>query len=221
MYSAELTISHKTAGQVFDPILRLNLVHRTPRIRCYNSLNEPIANLGGMALQFSLPVMPILSTLLHHDAVWLCEVKEQRYTLPCKDKYVLTSDHGLLTDPKASASPAGDLRHPGDGLILARFDNRSSSLDDPQGDIEKEAWLCEQLCGMARLPLSGGTPSALSAHPGGEWMVIGYRRIAGMLATKHIELACLSTVSSGTTSPGTTFCWSCRPRPTTDSSSNG
>ena len=133
----------------------------------------------------------------------------------------MTSDHGLLTDPKASASPAGDLRHPGDGLILARFDNRSSSLDDPQGDIEKEAWLCEQLCGMARLPLSGGTPSALSAHPGGEWMVIGYRRIAGMLATKHIELACLSTVSSGTTSPGTTFCWSCRPRPTTDSSSNG
>jgi len=102
----------------------------------------------------------------------------------------LTSDHGLLTDPKASASPAGDLRHPGDGLILARFDNRSSSLEDPQGDSEKEAWLCEQLCGMARLPLSGGTPSALSAHPGGEWMVIGHHRIAGMLATKHIELAC-------------------------------
>jgi len=23
---------------------------------------------------------------LRHDAVWLCEVKEQRYTLPCKDK---------------------------------------------------------------------------------------------------------------------------------------
>ena len=102
----------------------------------------------------------------------------------------MTSDHGLLTDPKASASPAGDLRHPGDGLILARFDNRSSSLEDPQGDSEKEAWLREQLCGMARLPLSGGTPSALSAHPGGEWMVIGHSRIAGMLATKHIEFVC-------------------------------
>jgi hypothetical protein len=196
MYSAELTISHQTAGQNLDPTLRLNLVHRTPRIRCYNSLNEPIANLGGMALQFSLPEMPILSTLLRPDVVWLGEVKEMRYTLPSKDKFVLTSDHGLSTEPRAIASSARDLRHLKNGLILARFDNRSSVLHDLQGVSEKEAGMRDQACKILRLSLSCGSPSALSAHPGGEWMVIGYCRVASMLATKHIELACLrSTVS--------------------------
>jgi hypothetical protein len=196
MYSAELTISHQTAGQNLDPTLRLNLVHRTPRIRCYNSLNEPIVNLGGMALQFSLPEMPILSTLLRPDVVWLGEVKEMRYTLPSKDKFVLTSDHGLSTDPRASESYARDLHHLKDGLILTRFDNRSSVSHDLQGDSEKEAGIRDQACKILRLSLSGGSPSALSAHPGGEWMVIGYCRVAGMLATKHIEFACLrSTVS--------------------------
>ena len=108
----------------------------TPHNRSFNSLkmslqflkNEPIANLGGMALQFSLPEMPILLTLSHHDAVWLGEVKEQRYSLPSKDKFVLASDHGDSIFPKASASPVGDLRHPRYGLILARFDNRSTSI---------------------------------------------------------------------------------------------
>lgn len=191
VFIAKLTISsHAITGHGMDTSLRLTIVHRTPRIRCFNSSNDPIVNLGGMSLRFSLPEMPIPSAVLRRNVVWLGDVKQQKYTLPVKDKYVLSSDHGISTYPRKSASSTGGFRrYPGDGLLLVRFDGRcssSSSSDDERGDDKGET---RDACIHARLPLSGGYPSMLAAHPGGDWMVIGYGMTG--VVTKQIELACL------------------------------
>ncbi|KAL3767247.1 hypothetical protein ACHAW5_005258 [Stephanodiscus triporus] len=167
--------------------LRLSILHLTPRIRCFNSSNEPLTTLGGMALQFSLPEISVPSAALRQGAIWLGDVKQMGYTMPSKDKYVLSEEHGILSSPNRSASSPGMFRHPGGGLILACFDGRSSSF--PYGGEKR---MCEDVCIHARLPLSGGSPLTLAAHPSGEWIVIGYgmngRRGA---ATKQIELASL------------------------------
>ena len=198
--------------------LRLRIVHRTHRIQCYSSTNEPLPNLGGMALQFSLPDIPIPSSNhgLENGLVWLGDVKTRRYTMPPKDKYVLSEEHGttsslqevvlgIIPDVGASASLKANLRQPGEGLMLAHlgtsFLGASSAAVGTRagtqgGDNEKHA--DEEVTNngdyhiCARLPLSQhGSPLSLATHPNGEWMVIGYGMNSRGAATKPLELVCL------------------------------
>lgn len=149
--------------------LQLNIVHHTPRIQCFNSLNEPLDNLGGMALQFSLPDESVPSSLAvggndgSSNMLWLGDVKTKRYTLPSKDKYVLCEDHGKVTSSQIDSSSSldqGGLVHQGDGLILANLnEDRKMNANN-------------NIC--ASIPLSNGSPVSLAVHPSGEWIVVGY-----------------------------------------------
>ncbi len=202
MFVVDLRVPHRAAAspdganpsQAYCPalVLRLSILHRTPRIRCYNSLNEPLATLGGMALQFSMPEMHVPLTSLRQDMVWLGDVKQMRYTMPSKDKYVLSEGYGISSSPKRSASAPGLFRHPGEGLILARFGGLSSSFANAPGGDGGEKQMRNDARVHARLPLSGGSPLTLAAHPSGDWMVIGYgMNNRGVAATKQIELVSL------------------------------
>lgn len=196
MFVAELRVPHCAAtGPAV--IHRLDIIHRTPRIRCFNSSNEPLTILGGMALQFSLPEMPVPSTSLRQDAIWLGEVKQRKFTMLSKDKYVLSEKHGASSSPEKSASSRGLLRNPGDGLVLARFDKRTSFLADARkGDAGKKRMGSFE-CIHARLTLSSGSPLTLAAHPSGDWMVVGYGIYGGGGATmKQIELVSLRKTPS-------------------------
>jgi hypothetical protein len=145
-----------------------------------------------MALQFSLPEMHVPLTLLRQDMIWLGDVKQMRYTMPSKDKHVLSEEHGISSSPKRDASAPGLLRYPGEGLILARFDGHSSSFANAQGGDGREKQMRNDARIYSRLPLSSGSPLTLASHPSGDWMVIGYgMNIRGVAATKQIELASL------------------------------
>ncbi|KAL3810723.1 hypothetical protein ACHAXA_008496 [Cyclostephanos tholiformis] len=202
MFVAELKVPHRASTGPVDANLthasgpavihRLSIVHRTPRIRCFNSSNEPLTTLGGVALQFSLPEIPVPSTSLRQDVIWLGDVKRMKFIMPSKDKYVLSEEHGILSSPKRSASSSGLLRYPGDGLLLAHFDGRTSSLVDAQGEEAGEERMSNETYIHARLPLSSGSPQTLAAHPSGDWMAIGYGGAGrGEATTKQIELVSL------------------------------
>lgn len=191
MFVADLRVN---SSQASGPavVLRLSIVHRTPRIRCFNFLNEPLTTLGGMALQFSLPEMHVPSTSMRQDRIWLGDVKQMRYTMPSKDKYVLSEEHGISSSPKRVASAPGLFRHPGEGLILARFDGLSSSFANALGgDGGEKQKMRNDAHIYSRLPLSGGSPLTLAAHPSGDWMVIGYGTNNRGVAMQQIELASL------------------------------
>ena len=106
MFVAQLFIPAIVAGgSVNTDSIRLSLriVHQTPRVQLYNSSNERLAMLGGMALQFSLPEIPVPSSAGGQGMVWLGDVKALRYTMPSKDKYVLCEGYGKL-----ASSPQSD-----------------------------------------------------------------------------------------------------------------
>jgi len=164
--------------------IEIQIVHRTPRIQCFNSSKERLTTLGGMALQFSLPDVPIPSTSLN-GALWLGDVKPMDYTLPSKDKYILGEEHGTLTArtnelKSDSAQSSGILRHPGEGLILAQLGRSFENRRTQRGPDS---------CISARLPLSRGLPLALAAHPSGELMVVGYGRGAKTIVTRRKRIA--------------------------------
>ena len=181
--------------------LRMRIVHHTPRIQCFNSLNERLTTLGGMALQFSLPDVPIPSSLscgnghALQNMIWLGDVKARKYTMPSKDKYILCEAHGTLLSDVAShssdeATPNTKLRKPGEGLILAHLDSKffTAPLVDTQGGsgADQEGLRDTSIC--ARVPLSHGSPLSLAVHPSGEWMAVGYGMNGREAATKPLEL---------------------------------
>ncbi|KAL7538722.1 hypothetical protein ACHAXR_008756 [Thalassiosira sp. AJA248-18] len=183
--------------------LRLHIVHHTPRIQCFNSLNERLTTLGGMALQFSLPDVPIPSTIYRHTSqndnmIWLGEAKARKYTMPSKDKYIVCEDHGTVSFQTAESTSSErtpsskKLRDQGEGLILAHLDKLfdTTSAVGPQGGAPEQERFRNECIG-ARLPLSHGSPLSLAAHPNGEWMMVGYGMNGRGAATKLLELVCM------------------------------
>ena len=189
--------------------LRLQLVYRTPRIQCFSSAEERLATIGGMGLHFSLPDTPIPSSNIQSgmqgSMVWLGDVRIKRYTLPSKDKYVLSERHGVVsseTSPQRRRSGSGKslcpekLRLPGNGLILANVDRylRTQSFAAAiaqQGGANAEKMNDSPSILCARLPISRGCPLSLAVHPSGEWMVIGYGMNGRGATTKPLELVCM------------------------------
>ncbi|KAL9189022.1 hypothetical protein ACHAXT_011512 [Thalassiosira profunda] len=175
--------------------LRLRIVHHTPRIQCFNSMNERVSTLGGMALQFSLPDVPVPSATYGCSAqntlVWLGDVKPRRYTMPSKDKYVLGQEHGAILfgaalPQSARAESSKALRNSGGGLALASFDK---VLDASTAAGAQETCTDASIC--ARLPLSQGTPLSLAAHPSGEWLIVGYGMNGRGAAARPLEVVSL------------------------------
>jgi len=185
VFVAEISLpsSSSSATNALSKIsLQLKIVHHTPRIQCFNSLNEPLGNLGGMALQFSLPdeSVPSSSAVGGNDGssnmLWLGDVKTKRYTLPSKDKYILCEDHGKVTSSQTDSSSSMDqdgLAHQGDGLILANL-NAGRKMNANRS-----------IC--ASIPLSNGSPVSLAVHPSGEWIVVGYGNGRSM-GEKNLEI---------------------------------
>ena len=178
VFVAEISLpsSSSSATNALSKIsLQLKIVHHTPRIQCFNSLNEPLATLGGMALQFSLPDESIPSSLAvggndgSSNMLWLGDVKTKRYTLPSKDKYILCEDHGKVTSSQSDSSSLD--QGGGDGLIL-------SNLNDDRKTNNK-------IC--ASIPLSNGSPVSLAVHPSGEWIVVGYGN-GRSIGEKNLEI---------------------------------
>ena len=197
LFMVEMSLPSSSAAQTQTSSsisLRLNIVHQTPRIQCFSSMNERLTTLGGMALQFSLPDIPVPSSSLggHSNMMWLGDVKAKTYTLPSKDKYILCEEHGTMSSSQTAQSNS-DLRHQGDGLILANFDRcLMETIDDErEGDNnygeEKKKMQSSSSSICARLPLSNGSPLSLAVHPSGEWMVVGYG-MNGRVGCKPIEL---------------------------------
>ena len=132
-----------------------------------------------MALQFSLPDVPVPSSLAvggdggSSNMLWLGGVKTKRYTLPSKDKYILCEDHGKVTSSQTDTSSSMDqgcLAHQGDGLILANLNEDRKTNNN--------------IC--ASIPLSNGSPVSLAIHPSGEWIVVGYGN--GRMGEKNLEI---------------------------------
>ncbi|KAL7534600.1 hypothetical protein ACHAWF_004882, partial [Thalassiosira exigua] len=173
--------------------LGFRIAHHTPRMQCFNSSNERLATLGGVALQFSLPDVPVPScghAGALRDMLWLGDVKPRRYTLPSKDKYVLFEDHGTAPSRALSTTSGSSttrmLRHEGDGLVLANLKNAfEASSTDAGGDAGGSESIC------ARLPLRHGTPLCLASHPSGEWIVVGYGMNGRGASTKPLQLVSL------------------------------
>ena len=192
-FRAELSVPDQ--AQTDSIKLRLHIVHHTPRIQCFSSNDERLHG-GGIALQFSLPDGPVPScghyqhTLSPNNMVWLADVKARRYTMPSKDKFVVSvGAMSLLTnESRDDHSSTHKLRQQGDGLILTNFDSfliESSAVKGDDGSIDQE-WN-ESI--SARLPLSQhGSPLCLAAHPSGEWLVVGYGMNGRGESTKLIEL---------------------------------
>ena len=197
VFMVEMSLPSSSAArtQTSSISLHLNIVHHTPRIQCFSSMNERLTTLGGMALQFSLPDIPVPSSSLGgHNMMWLGDVKAKKYTLPSKDKYILCEEHGTMSSSQTAQSNS-DLRHQGDGLILANFGclmEAPSSIADRERDNnfgekknKKMQSPSSSIC--ARLPLTNGSPLSLAVHPSGEWMVVGYG-MNGRVGCKPIEL---------------------------------
>ena len=171
--------------------LCLRIFHHTPRVQCFNSSNERLTMLGGMALQFSLPEIPIPSSSSDHgqhttlqNMIWLGDVKAMGYTLPPKDKYVLCEEHGtvssqaVISSSDDGTSSSKTLRHPGEGLILAHFDKfYESSKAGDDGIPDQESFRKTCICARLSLPQYHGSPLSLAVHPSGEWMIVGYGRM--------------------------------------------
>lgn len=136
------------------------------------------------------------------NMLWLGDVRAMKYTMPSKDKHVLGEEHGTLsthqTVPSGTkmAFSSNNLRHPGQGLILANLDNHFFKASSGVGaqregsetdDVEKTI----NNCVCARLPLLQGSPLSLTAHPRGEWMVVSYLMNGRGAGMKSIELVSL------------------------------
>eukprot|EP00970_Alexandrium_tamarense_P012256 scaffold2849_cov203-Alexandrium_tamarense.AAC.9 len=181
--------------------LRLHIIHRTTRIECFNSFNERVTILGGMALNFSLPDIPIPSSTPIHslkNMIWIGDVKAKRYIMPSKDKNTLGEEHGVVLSQPVSttitSSPLEEqLRHPGDGLVLldvsSPADQASSSHEGYGGeDYQHNKRI------FARVPLINGTPLSLAMHPSGEWMVVGYGMNGRGISLHPLELVSMRKI---------------------------
>jgi hypothetical protein len=192
------TIPNSGENHNFSASLRVQIAHQTPRVQCYNSSGERVTTLGGMALNCSLPDIPIPSSMPINSLkqmVWIGDVKPKKYTMPSKDKFVLCEQHGTITSNAPSSNDIR-LRQQGDGLVLLDItsDTRVTCLkrrsqDDPLEHNDSHS-KNEHSNVLARLPFGNGTPLSLAVHPAGEWMVIGYGS-NGRGAMKRLELACM------------------------------
>ena len=155
-----------------NPRLSICIVHHTPRIQCFNSSNERLAILGGMALQYSLPNAPVPSSdcvrMLSNNMIWVADVKGKKYTMPSKDKYVLCEDHNTLEVLEDEVVSRGTISESSseNGMILVSLDtvNQYDGISPATRNV------------VTRLSLSSSTraPLALEIHPSGEWMVAGF-----------------------------------------------
>lgn len=181
----------------FSISVRIQIVHQTPRVECFNSSNEKMTILGGMALNCSLPDIPTPSSALTNcinQAIWLGDVKPKKYTMPSKDKFVLCEQHGTLSTNVVYCEE-GLSRHPGEGLILLDVASgrdevmRGRCSEEPVQDDSSQQSQINSHTGLhrtlARLPLMNGAPLLLALHPAGEWMVVGYG-LNGRCAAKGI-----------------------------------
>ena len=165
VFAAELVWSNNT------PRLSIRVVHHTPRIQCFNSSNVRITNLGGMALQYSLPNAPVPSSdcvrMASNNMIWLADVKGKKYTMPSKDKYVLCEDHNtleVLQDEEVSSGTISESSSE-NGIILVSLDTANQ--------YNRTSPATRNTVTRLSLPMSSRTPLALGIHPGGEWMVVG------------------------------------------------
>lgn len=184
----ELSGSH-----TYNSSIRVQIIHITSRVQCFNSSNEKMTVLGGMALNCSLPDIPIPSSLSIKSLkqmIWVGDVKQKTYTMPSKDKFVLCEQHGTIT---TNANSNKESRNLGDGLILLDATpelnvSRSStkSKESPTGD-NAHAFEANQKRTLARLPLNG-TPLSIAVHPAGEWMVVSYGLNGRRSEMRSVEL---------------------------------
>ncbi|KAL7482223.1 hypothetical protein ACHAW6_007895 [Cyclotella cf. meneghiniana] len=208
--ASEEKISGSNNNQSYGICIGVQIVHRTPQIQCFNSLNQKMSVLGGMALNFSLPDIPIPSSppiSYLRPMIWLADVKGKKYIMPSKDKYMLCEQHGTILSDSTSVHAYGTaadvgLRHAGDGLILLDVspnqekinhiscveglpsDNKCSPSQIQQPNVQRI---------LARLPLTNGVPLSLAIHPAGEWMVVGYGLNGRWATAKSVELICMRT----------------------------
>mmetsp|Transcript_21330 Transcript_21330/g.44355 ORF Transcript_21330/g.44355 Transcript_21330/m.44355 type:complete len:380 (+) Transcript_21330:1-1140(+) len=183
----------------------LKLLHKTSRILCFNSGNERITSLGGMALQYSLPEIPIPSITpcnTNRNMIWVGDVKMRTYTMPSKDKFTLSNTDFSVVTPQSSlphrkeSSTDHHLREPGGGLILVALSSslKSRTLNESLTSVDEETLLIKSNdehhndCIVARLPLYHGTPLSMAIHPSGEWMVVGYGMNGRGLSSRSLEL---------------------------------
>jgi hypothetical protein len=166
--------------------------------------------LGGMALNCSLPDIPIPSSPpinYLRPMIWLGDVKGKKYIMPSKDKYMLCEQHGTILSDSTSvlavgAAAVGRLRHAGDGLILLDVSPNREKINHLTRDEELPS---DNKCSpsqieqpnvqriLARLPLTNGVPLSLAMHPAGEWMVVGYGLNGRRATAKSVELICMRT----------------------------
>ena len=154
------------------PRLSICIVHHTPRIQCFNSSNERLTILGGMALQYSLPNAPVPSSdcvrMLSNNMIWVADVKGKKYTMPSKDKYVLCEDHNTLEVLEDEVVSRGKISESSseNGIILVSMDtvNKYDGISSATRNVVTRL----------SLPSSSRAPLALEIHPSGEWMAVGF-----------------------------------------------
>lgn len=185
--------------------VRLSLLHKTSRIQCFNSGNERITSLGGMALQYSLPEIPIPSITpcnTIRNMIWVGDVKMRTYTMPSKDKFTLSNTDFSVVTPQSSlphrkeSSTDHHLREPGGGLILVALSSslKSRTSNESPTSVDEDTLLIKSNdehhndCIVARLPLNRGTPLSMTIHPSGEWMVVGYAINGRGFSSRCLEL---------------------------------
>lgn len=191
----------------YNATIRVEIVHRTPRIQVFNSLLEKVEGVGGMGLNCSLPDIPIPATAPINQLrqmIWLGSVKSKKYIMPSKDKYILNEQHGPMS---SDASPVLDLesdmqgllRHQGEGLFLLDVTNLDENtrlhsipelgLDSMNNPSQVDPFNNNRT--LARLSLPNGAPLSVEMHPAGEWMVIGYGMNGRVAAAQPLELVCM------------------------------
>lgn len=152
------------------PRLSIHIIHHTPRIQCFNSSNERLTTLGGMALQFSLPSGPVASSncirMSSNNMIWLSNVNAKKYTLPSKDKYVLCEDYDTL-----EVMEEDELVTP--GRITSSSENSMILVNLDEGKEYYDGFVSRNTVTRLPLPMNSNPPLALATHPSGEWMVIG------------------------------------------------
>jgi hypothetical protein len=165
VFVAELSSSNNI------PRLSIQIVHHTPRIQCFNSSNVRVTNIGGMALQYSLPNGPVPSSgdirIASSSMIWLGDVKGKKYTMPSKDKYVLCEDYNTLEVLEDEVVTPGTISQSSseNSVILVMLDNSNQHADGSP--------MSRNIVTRVPLPMNGGAPLVLATHPGGEWMVVG------------------------------------------------
>ena len=190
-------------NNAYSSSIRVQIVHKTPRVQCFNSSNEKMTVMGGMALYCSLPDIPIPSSLPINNfkqMIWLGDVKPKNYTMPSKDKFILCELHGAIT---ANENSNKETRNPGDGLILLdatpwpnEYRSRAKSEKSPSCDNVQTLEVIPSKKTLARLPLNG-TPLSIAVHPTGEWLVVSYGLKGRKSEMRSVELVNMRKIQLG------------------------